>query len=180
MLQTKNYYVLLLLILVPLFVHPQLPTQLMDISLGQCYKEIKQKVQLKRIRGENNVTKTYKVILNEETSLKIVLELFQSKVYKITISYDENFVDETDWENIYNIAINTYGMPKKVNIEQKNNILYENYLWEDEDVKQLYQRVVVNNEFKNFVINLIDKKVEQKITELPPIKKLYYIFVNLF
>lgn len=158
----------------------KLPTAVLGISLEETYEEIKRRYILKKVNISNNTSKTYEKIYTEESNIKTYISFFNSKVFKITVIYLENFVDETDWENIYNQAVIQFGEPKKVFLEMKNNIVEENYLWEDENVKQIYKRISENGKFRNFYIILVDKQTEQKIKALSPIEKLYYKIINLF
>ncbi|MCS7150956.1 MAG: hypothetical protein NZ928_01025 [Endomicrobia bacterium] len=173
------FYVLLIFLLRP-YLNSELPAQLMDISLGENLKELKQKLRLRRVRTKCEVDKTYEIVYTEELSLKITISVFQSKVYKIQITYNENLIDESDWQSVYDRAKDTYGLPTKVYVDSINDKITENYLWENGNVKHIYQRIILNDKLKNFNILLVDVKTEQKISKLPRLKRFYYKIMNLF
>lgn len=160
----------------------ELPNSFIDIYLGQTYKDLKQKYQLKRVTSNNEILfKTYKIIYNEAYDVEILVYFFRSKVTKISIRYGKNFLDENDWENIYNQALTNYEQPKKIFAEMKNNTLKQYYFWEDEKVEQTYICVFDEKEnLQNFYIILTDKISKQKIQNLSPIRKLYYKLLKLF
>lgn len=178
----KFKYIICVLLFLKFAISLELPNSFIDIYLGQPYKELKQKYQLKRIfyNDYEVLFKTYKIIYNEAYDIEILVSFFCSKVVKISIKYSKNFLDENDWENIYNQALINYGQPQKIYTETQNNILKQYYFWEDEKVKQMYICIFENENLQNFYIILTDKITEQKIDNFSPIKKTYYKILNFF
>ncbi|MEN3013795.1 MAG: hypothetical protein ABDH23_04170 [Endomicrobiia bacterium] len=164
-------YVNVVLLLYTLVDSSELPRGLMDIFLGQDYKNLKQKYQLKRSVSDKEIFKTYEIIYTENYNLNTLISFFNNKVFKITIIYNENFINEDDWSNIYNQALINYGKPN-ILIETKENFLYEYYIWEDKYTKHTYIRVTEKGKFKNFYIILMDKNTEEKINNLSSFKKI--------
>ncbi|MCS7123329.1 MAG: hypothetical protein RMJ17_02020, partial [Candidatus Aenigmarchaeota archaeon] len=168
------------LLYISLGLSSELPKGLIDIYLGQNYKNLKQKYQIKKIASYDNISKTYEVIYTDNSEIRTLISFFNSKVFRIILIYSENFLNETDLESIYNQAVINYGMPNNTYSEKQNNIFKEYYIWEDESVRQTYIRIIKDGKLENFFIILIDKKIEEKINNLSPLKKLYYKIVGLF
>ncbi|MFN3550780.1 MAG: hypothetical protein ACK4WJ_03090 [Endomicrobiia bacterium] len=172
------FYIFFILNLRGLIFTSELPKELLGINIGEKFYNLKKLFQLKSVKKEN-FEKIYKVIYSsEETNfIETYVSFFNSQVSKIKVLYNENFIDENDWENIFNQAVSYYGVPNKVEIETQNDITTEFYLWENENIKYEYLKISKNDKILNFSIILRDKKIEQKILNLSPIKKfLYKIF----
>ena len=152
-----------------------LPTELLSIKISQHFSNLKKLYQLKFVKKEN-FEKIYKVIYSSEqiNYIEIYISFFNLKVSQIIILYNENFIDENDLENIYNQTVSYYGLPKEIKVETKDNFTTEIYLWENEDIKYKYIKISKNDKILNFSIILRDKKIEQKILNLSPIKKFFY------
>jgi hypothetical protein len=56
----------------------------------------------------------------------------------------------------------------------------ENYIWEEKNIKYIYQKIIQDGKIEKFTITLVDKNIEEKILNLPKIKKLYYKILNIF
>ncbi|GEM_PF-1654543 len=157
----------------------ELPTELLGFQLGDRFKNIKSSVQLKKIKS--SFKKVYKVVYTEEEqSIETELYFFNKKIYKIVVCYPEKIFNEDDWENIYNQASSMYNKPQKVIVTQQNGILKETYLWENQEIKYMYKKINKDNRTQNFSIELVDKLVEQKMSQMSFIKKLYFTIINFF
>ncbi len=157
----------------------ELPTELLGFQLGSRFKNIKNFIQLKKIRL--SFEKIYKVLYTEEEqTIETYLYFFNKKIYKIVVVYPETIFNNEDWENIYNQATSMYNEPQKVFVEQQNGNLQETYLWENQKIKYIYKKVSKDNKIQSFSIELVDKFIEQKILQLSFIKKLYFTIINLF
>ncbi|MCS7231952.1 MAG: hypothetical protein RMJ67_07445 [Elusimicrobiota bacterium] len=176
----KLTYICIALLYISLGLSSELPKGLIDIYLGQSYKNLKQKYQIKKIASYDNISKTYEVIYTDNSEMRTLISFFNSKVFKITLIYSENFLNDTEWESIYNQAIINYGIPTNIYLEKQNNTTKEHYIWEDENLKHTYVRIIEDGKLRNFYIILTDKKIEEKINNLSPLKKLYYKIVGLF
>jgi len=156
----------------------ELPTEILGFQLGAKYKTLKNSVSLKRTKL--SFEKIYKVVYNEGQSIETYLYFFNKKIYKIVISYPDKIIGEEDWENIYNQASLLYGKPQKVIIVQQNSLLQEIYMWENQKIKYVYKITNKDNKLQNFIIELTDKSIEQKISRLSFIEKIFFIIINLF
>jgi len=156
----------------------ELPNELLGLKLGDKYSNVKKLFILKKVKTEN-FYKIYKVSYLEE-NMETYVSFFERKIFKIEVSYKEEFIEESDWLNIYNQAISYYGQPKKAEVEQKGNFVEENYIWEKKNIKYIYQKIIQDGKIKKFTITLVDKNIEEKILNLPKIKKLYYKILNIF
>ncbi|MCX7956933.1 MAG: hypothetical protein N2643_03440 [Endomicrobia bacterium] len=175
----KSFIFALFILVLSSTLAENLPKQLLDITLGQHYKEITQKYQLKKIKTKD-LYKSYEIIYTEDNNIKTTLDFWSLKVFKVTIIYNKDFLDEYDWTNIYNQAILNYGKPTNVKVEKKDNLLEENYIWEDNYIILIYKRTMINEQFTTFNIELTDKTTKIYIEKLTPIKKFYYRLLKIF
>lgn len=181
MLDFKYKIYALLLLLLEVGFSLELPNSYIDIYIGQTYKDLKQKYQLKRISyDDDEFYKIYKIIHNEIYNIEILVYFFLSKVVKISVMYGRDFLDDNDWKNIFEQAIINYGQPKITSTEIGNSTLKQCYLWEDEKIKQTYICILENENLKSFYIKLTDKVTEQKLQNSSKIKKLYYKLLKHF
>jgi len=157
----------------------ELPNELLGLKLGEKFSNVKKLFILKKTKSEN-FYKTYKISYLEEQNIETYISFFEKKIFKIEISYKEEFVDEDDWLNMYNQAIFYYGKPKKVEVEQKDSFIKETYIWEKQNIRYICQKVTKDGKVKNFNITVIDKNIEEKISNLSTIKKFYYKILNIF
>lgn len=157
----------------------QLPREILDIKLTETLSKLKKIFNLKKEKSEEELVSAFKIDYLEN-SIKTYVYLFNSKIYKIKLEYEENFFQQEDWENLYDKVVLLYGLPNKVEIKQINNLITETYIWEDNNTEYIYKKSVEENKIKNFTILLIDKTLKQEILNLTPTKKFLYKIKNIF
>lgn len=154
--------------------------ELLGIQLGTEYKTLAKNYKFVKIKNEKSGGKIYKIVYSETFGIETYLYFFNSKVYKIKVVYEKNFADESDWENIFNQTKFNYGEYSSSVTNSDYNNYTETYTWQDENVKQVLEKVSNNNVLEKFSVYIIDKKLEKKILNMTPLEKFWQKIISIF
>jgi len=161
-------------------VSTKISDELFGIQLGSEYKTLTKNYKFVKVKSVAGADKVYKIVYTESFGIETYLHFFKSKVYKIKLVYGKNFADETDWENIYNQTKLNYGeyLSAVTNTEEKNYT--ETYTWQDENIKQILEKVSNNNVLETFSVLIVDKKIETEILKISPLQKFWQNIISIF
>lgn len=170
--------VILLLLLVKGNIFCSLPDNLLGISLNSSYKSISHEYKLRKV-GTKGLIKTFQIIYTDAVGIESYLAFFDSRVIKVKVVYNKELITEPDWENIFNQTKINYGFPIKSSVKNENGYQIETYLWEEGDVRYIIEKFSKGEEVEKIIITL-SSNVEEKMEQLPLLKKIYLRIKNIF